>query len=79
MTEAELKDRAKSFPIRGPIPIGFMTWTVVGRDRWARRVSFVRPSGPALPPIANPIVQYLKDIGIALQAGDRKAKIETQK
>jgi len=32
--------------------MGFMIWTVVGRDRWARRVGFGGPSGPALPPIA---------------------------
>ena len=37
----------------GFIPMGFMILTMVGRDRWARRVGFGGPSGPALPPIAE--------------------------
>jgi len=48
----------------GLIPIGFMIWIVVGRDRWARRVGFGGPSGPALPPLAKSIVQYSTDVGI---------------
>jgi len=44
------------FPVRVKndiIPMGFMILTMVGRDRWARRVGFGGPSGPALPPIAE--------------------------
>ena len=44
--------------------MGFVIWTLVGRDRWARRVGFGGPSGPALPPLANSLVQYSADVGI---------------
>jgi len=46
-------------------PTGFVIWTVVGRDRWARRVGFGGPSGPCLPRIANSIVQYSTDVGFS--------------
>jgi hypothetical protein len=44
--------------------MGFMIWTLVERDRWARRVDFGGPSGPAVPPIANSKVQFSKGVGI---------------
>jgi len=48
--------------------MGFMIWTVVGRDRWARRVGFGGPSGRApLPVLIKSIVQYSMELVLSFQ------------